>query len=94
MATKPKSLSKTQILARLRNAQGNPLEEGYKILGEIFPDSGPTEADEEQPTATEIYRVDFVPRKDKRPQTTIERLMTEEGLTEEQAVMAISNTLL
>jgi len=43
------------------------LEEGYKILGEIFPDSGPTEADEEQPTATETYKVTFVPRKGGRP---------------------------
>ena len=67
MATKPKSLSRSEILSRLRNAQGNPLEEAYKILGEIFPDSGPTEADEEQPTATETYKVTFVPRKGGRP---------------------------
>jgi hypothetical protein len=93
VSTKPKSLSETQILARLRNAR-NPLEEAYKILGEIFPDSGPTEADEEKPTATERYKVTFVPRKGGRPQTTIQRLMTEEGLTEEQAVRAISDVLL
>lgn len=67
MATKPKSLSETQILARLQNAQGHVAEEGYKILGEIFPDSGPTEADEEKPTATETYKVTFVPRKGGRP---------------------------
>ena len=63
MATKPKSLSSSEILSRLRNAQGNFSEERSKILDEVLGISESTEQETEQPADTQTYKVNFVPRK-------------------------------
>ena len=63
MATKPKSLSKSEILSRLRNAQGKFSEERSKILDEVLGISESTEQETEQPADTQTYKVNFVPRK-------------------------------
>ena len=57
------TLTRSQILSRLRKKQGNPLEEASSILGEMFKDSGPTVVEREQPTAMNKYKVNFSPRR-------------------------------
>ena len=63
MATKPKSLSKSEILSRLQNAQGNPWDEVFKILDVPSSVYEHTEQEMEQPADTQTYKVNFVPRK-------------------------------
>jgi len=63
MATKPKLLSKSEILSRLQNAQGNPWDEVFKILNIPSSVYEPTEQETEQPAHTQTYKVNFVPRK-------------------------------
>ena len=63
MAAKPKLLSKSEILSRLQNAQGNPWDEVFKILNVPSSVYEPTEQETEQPAHTQTYKVNFVPRK-------------------------------
>ena len=56
-------LTRSQILSRLHNAQGNLSEERSKILRQALNVSGPTEQETEQPPDTQKYRVDIVPQR-------------------------------
>ena len=55
--------TRSQILSRLQNAQGNLSEERSKILRQALNVSGPMEQETEQPTDTQKYKVDFVPQR-------------------------------
>ena len=56
MAKKQKPLTKSQILARLKKAGGNPWDEVFKILGVPLDIADPTEQETEQPTTTSLRR--------------------------------------
>ena len=65
MAKEPKSLPRSEILARLKKAkvEGRYGEEISKIMEETLGTSGSTEQENEQPEGKQIYKVNFVPRK-------------------------------
>ena len=56
-------LTKSQILSRLQNAQGNPWDEVFKILNVPSNVYEPTEQETEQPAHAQTYKVNFVSRR-------------------------------
>ena len=74
MAKKRKSLTKSEILARLEKAGGNPWDELFKILDIPSSISGPAEEESEQPAGKQIYKVNFVSRRKDPAQINLQQI--------------------
>ncbi len=61
-------LTKSQILSRLQNAQGSPLEEASRILNEQWEADGLTVQDMEPRETSQAYTVSFVLLRKVKPQ--------------------------
>ena len=79
MAKKQKLLTKFQILQRLKKAGGNPWDEVFKILGVPLDIADPTEQENEQPADNQIYKVNFVPKRNDTAQIDNQQTEKEEN---------------
>ena len=73
MAKQQKSLTKSEILARLEKAGGNPWDEVFKILDIPSSISGPAEEESEQPAGKQICKVNFVSRRKDTAQIDVQQ---------------------